>query len=219
MKVPILIPNIFDHPFTYDSNSLNLDKGNYVTVPFGATKITGIVWDSFEKTEKKFQIKKIEKKLNVPKMKESMMNFLNWFSIYNVVPIGMCIRLTLLSKGVVENIPDSSFNQYQILNKNSKYTLNLEQAKCLSEIKKNEKKFNVHVLDGVAGSGKTLVYFSRLWDIINQGYQALIMLPEIALTSQFKKRFVDFFGFEPAIWHSATSKKNKKILQNADSNT
>ena len=33
------------------------------------------------------------------------------------------------------------------------------------------------------------------------------MLPEIALTSQFKKRFVDFFGFEPAIWHSATSKK------------
>ena len=138
MKVPILIPNIFDHPFTYESNSLNLDKGNYVTVPFGATKITGIVWNSFEKTEKKFQIKKIEKKLNVPQMKGSMIDFLNWFSIYNVVPIGMCIRLTLLSKGVVENIPDSSFNQYQILNKNSKYTLNLEQAKCLSEIKKKE---------------------------------------------------------------------------------
>ena len=54
MKVPILIPNIFDHPFTYDSNSLNLDKGNYVIVPFGLTKITGIVWDKFEKAEKKF---------------------------------------------------------------------------------------------------------------------------------------------------------------------
>ena len=131
MKVPILIPNIFDHPFTYDSNSVNLIKGNYVTVPFGATKITGIVWNNFEKTEKKFQIKKIEKKLNVPKMKGSMINFLNWFSIYNIVPIGMCIRLVLLSKGIVENIPESSFNQYQILNKNSKYTLNLEQAKCL----------------------------------------------------------------------------------------
>ena len=38
MKVPILIPNIFDHPFTYDSNSLNLNKGNYVAVPFGSTK-------------------------------------------------------------------------------------------------------------------------------------------------------------------------------------
>ena len=50
MKVPILIPNIFNYPFTYDSNFLNLDKGNYVTVPFGSTKITGIVWDKFEET-------------------------------------------------------------------------------------------------------------------------------------------------------------------------
>jgi len=212
MKVPILIPNIFDHPFTYDSNSLNLDKGNYVIVPFGSTKITGIVWDKFEKAEKKFLIKKIEKKLDVPKMQGSMIDFLNWFSIYNIVPIGMCIRLTLLSKGAVENIPENSFNQYQKLNRNLKYKLNSEQEKCLSEIKKKGNKFNVHVLDGVAGSGKTLVYFNRLREIINRGYQALIMLPEIGLTTQFKKRFIDFFGFEPAIWHSATSKKNKKII-------
>jgi primosomal protein N' (replication factor Y) len=212
MKVSILVPNIFDHPFTYDSNSLNLDKGDYVIVPFGAIKTTGIVWDNFEKTKKEFQIKKIEKKLNVPKMKKSMIDFLNWFSIYNVAPIGMCIRLTLLSKGVVEDIPEKSFNKYQILNNNSKYTLNSEQAKCLSEITKKGKKFSVHVLDGVTGSGKTLVYFSRLLEIINQGNQALIMLPEIVLTSQFKKKFFDFFGFEPAIWHSATSKKDKKII-------
>ena len=212
MKVPILIPNIFDHPFTYDSNSLNLDKGNYVIVPFGSTKITGIVWDKFEKAEKKFLIKKIEKKLDVPKMQGNMIDFLNWFSIYNIVPIGMCIRLTLLSKGAVENIPENSFNQYQKLNRNLKYKLNSEQEKCLSEIKKKENKFNVHVLDGVTGSGKTLVYFNRLREIINRGYQALIMLPEIGLTTQFKKRFIDFFGFEPAVWHSATSKKNKKII-------
>ena len=212
MKVPILIPNIFDHPFTYDSNSLNLDKGNYVIVPFGSTKITGIVWDKFEKAEKKFLIKKIEKKLDVPKMQGSMIDFLNWFSIYNIVPIGMCIRLTLLSKGAVENIPENSFNQYQKLNRNLKYKLNSEQEKCLSEIKKKGNKFNVHVLDGVTGSGKTLVYFNRLREIINRGYQALILLPEIGLTTQFKKRFIDFFGFEPAIWHSATSKKNKKII-------
>jgi len=212
MKVPILIPNIFDHPFTYDSNSLNLDKGNYVIVPFGSTKITGIVWDKFEKAEKKFLIKKIEKKLDVPKMQGNMIDFLNWFSIYNIVPIGMCIRLTLLSKGAVENISENSFNQYQKLNRNLKYKLNSEQEKCLSEIKKKRNKFNVHVLDGVTGSGKTLVYFNRLREIINRGYQALIMLPEIGLTTQFKKRFIDFFGFEPAVWHSATSKKNKKII-------
>ena len=119
MKVPILIPNIFDHPFTYDSNSLNLDRGHYVTIPFGTSKITGIVWNSLQKTEKNFHIKKIEKKLNVPKMKGSMIDFLNWFSLYNVVPIGMCIRLTLLSKGIVENIPNSFFSPYEISKQNS----------------------------------------------------------------------------------------------------
>ena len=62
MKVPILIPNIFDHPFTYDSNSLNLDKGSYVTVPFGTNKVTGIVWNNLEKTEKKISNKKNRKK-------------------------------------------------------------------------------------------------------------------------------------------------------------
>ena len=139
MKVPILIPNIFDHPFTYDSNSLNLNKGNYVAVPIGSTKITGIVWDKFEKVEKKFLIKKVEKKLNVPKMHGNMIDFLNWFSIYNIVPIGMCIRLTLLNKGIVENIPESSFNQYQILKKNSNYTLNLEKKNVYLIFKKKEK--------------------------------------------------------------------------------
>ena len=38
------------------------------------------------------------------------------------------------------------------------------------------------------------------------------MLPEIALTDQFSKRFKDFFGSEPAIWHSGISQKNKKII-------
>jgi len=68
-----------------------------------------------------------------------MIDFLNWFSIYNIVPIGMCIRLTLLNKGIVENIPKSSFNQYQILKKNSNYTLNSEQKNVYSIFKKKEK--------------------------------------------------------------------------------
>ena len=84
MKVPILVPNIFDHPFTYDSNSLKLSAGNFVIVPFGSKKITGIVWNKFQKTEKIFLTKKIEKKLNVPKMKESMNSlFIFYIFIFN----------------------------------------------------------------------------------------------------------------------------------------
>ena len=38
------------------------------------------------------------------------------------------------------------------------------------------------------------------------------MLPEIGLTNQFEKKFFEFFGFKPAIWHSGISKKNKEII-------
>ena len=48
MKVAILIPNIFNHPFTYNSD-LTLKVGDYVLVPFGKSEVTGVVWDEFEK--------------------------------------------------------------------------------------------------------------------------------------------------------------------------
>ena len=63
MKVPILIPNIFNYPFTYDSD-LKLKVGDYVVVPFGKSELTGVVWDEFEKkTNKNFVIKKSFKKV------------------------------------------------------------------------------------------------------------------------------------------------------------
>ena len=48
MKFPILLPNIFDHPFTYKSH-LKLKIGDFVEVPFGKTKVVGVVWDDFQK--------------------------------------------------------------------------------------------------------------------------------------------------------------------------
>ncbi len=63
MKVPILLPNIFNHPFTYESSNLNLKTGDFVIVPFGNSKMTGVVWNEFEKkNNKNFLIKKVIKK-------------------------------------------------------------------------------------------------------------------------------------------------------------
>lgn len=65
--------------------------------------------------------------------------------------------------------------------------------------------FSVSLLDGVTGSGKTAVYFEAVASALEKGHQALIMLPEIALTSQFMGRFQERFGCAPAEWHSALS--------------
>ena len=46
MKFPILLPNIFNHPFTYESD-FKLNIGDFVEVPFGKSKIIGVVWNEF----------------------------------------------------------------------------------------------------------------------------------------------------------------------------
>jgi primosomal protein N' (replication factor Y) len=63
--------------------------------------------------------------------------------------------------------------------------------------------FSVTLIDGVTGSGKTEVYFEAVARTLEKGRQALIMLPEIALTSQFMDRFTGRFGCPPVEWHSA----------------
>jgi primosomal protein N' (replication factor Y) len=62
--------------------------------------------------------------------------------------------------------------------------------------------FNTFVLDGVTGSGKTETYFEAVAETLRQGKQILVLLPEIALTQPFLKRFEERFGVEPATWHS-----------------
>ena len=63
--------------------------------------------------------------------------------------------------------------------------------------------FSVSLLDGVTGSGKTEVYYEAVAATLKLGKQVLIMLPEIALTSQFMDRFEARFGCPPVEWHSA----------------
>ena len=77
MKIPVLLPNIFDHPFTYESEK-KAEVGQYVVVPFGKNDAIGVVWDQFENENnyKKFKIKKIKKFLNIPKLYENTIKFL-----------------------------------------------------------------------------------------------------------------------------------------------
>ena len=62
--------------------------------------------------------------------------------------------------------------------------------------------FGPVLLDGVTGSGKTEVYFEAVAAALRAGRQVLVLLPEIALTEPFLKRFHDRFGCEPVAWHS-----------------
>ncbi|WP_375244430.1 primosomal protein N' [Sphingomonas parapaucimobilis] len=70
--------------------------------------------------------------------------------------------------------------------------------------------FQPVLLDGVTGSGKTEVYFEAVAQAVSEGRQVLVLLPEIALTEPFLKRFHDRFGCEPVAWHSGLRSSQRR---------
>ena len=212
MEVPILLPKIFNEPFTYlkDKKIKDLKLGDLVIVPFGKNREIGVVWDRIKKTKKKIKLKCIDEKISDFSLNVKLIKFINWFSTYNLVPRGMILKMCL------GNLRD--FKKIKTINKLSKkslalkYTLNAEQKDALKNLTNLGNKFKVSVLLGITGSGKTLVYFERIKELIKKKKQVLILIPEIFLTTQFKKRFELFFGYEPPIWHSKISKSKKKNI-------
>jgi primosomal protein N' (replication factor Y) len=75
--------------------------------------------------------------------------------------------------------------------------------------------FSVSLLDGVTGAGKTEVYFESVAETLRQGKQALVLLPEIALTGAFLDRFAARFGSRPCEWHSEVGSKTRERVWRA----
>ena len=210
MKVPVLIPRIFDHPHTYLSGRFGkLKAGSIVQVPFGREKEIGVVWDKAEETKKNFRLKTILE-IKPFSFSDKLINFINWFSIYNLVPKGMVLKM-FLGNDLLSS-KKSDFKLQYIGNEKIRFELNDDQKKCLKDIQNFGNNFSVTLLQGITGSGKTLVYFERIKESLKKNKQVLVLLPEIFLTNQFNKRFEDYFGFKPSIWHSKITKKNKRII-------
>lgn len=90
--------------------------------------------------------------------------------------------------------------------------LSPDQQSAASALAANVKAgvFAATLLDGVTGSGKTEVYFEAIAEALRQGGQALILMPEIALTMQFLERFERRFGVKPIEWHSGLKQSARR---------
>ena len=208
MKAQVLLPKVFNFPFTY--NSIEKEKiGDVVEVPFGSKNEIGVIWKNNYSEPKNIKIKNIVRKTGYS-IDAKLVDFIEWFSSYNMVPIGLVLKMVI---GGTKNFFKTKDDPIQIKKtKLKKFELNSEQLEALKFLEKVQNKFDVSVLQGTTGSGKTLVYFERIKKVVNENCQALVLLPEIFLTNDFKSRFEDFFGFEPAIWHSKITPKNKRII-------
>jgi len=208
MKAQVLLPKVFNFPFTYNSK-IKCKIGNLVEVPFGSRKEIGVIWKNNYVIPKNIKIKDISNSTEYS-IDKKLVDYIEWFSSYNMVPIGLVLKMAIGSADKFIRIKDDPIEIKKT--KIKKFNLNKEQLSALKFLENINNKFDVSVLQGTTGSGKTLVYFERIKKIIEQNNQALVLLPEIFLTNDFKSRFEDFFGFEPAIWHSKITPKQRRLI-------
>jgi len=92
------------------------------------------------------------------------------------------------------------------------YDLNAEQQHALETLRQADSgQFTAFLLEGITGSGKTDVYIARVKRALNDGQQALVLVPEINLTPQTLKRFQSLLGTPVVALHSGLTDKNRYI--------
>ena len=117
----------------------------------------------------------------------------------------------LIEKGFVNRFSRELSPYKKLENKHlsSPKQLNPEQNKAVNAIKKAKDKNTTFLLDGITGSGKTEVYLQAIQEVINEGKQALILIPEIGLAPQAEERFREYFGDRVMSFHSAKNEREK----------
>ena len=171
MKAQVLLPKVFNFPFTYNSKTEN-KIGNLVEVPFGSKKEIGVIWKNSYSEPDNLKIKDIFKKTEYS-IDKKLVDFIEWFSTYNMVPIGLVLKMVIGGTDKFIRAEDNLKNSKKTSKKDFK--LNQEQLNALQFLEKVNNKFDVSVLQGTTGSGKTLVYFNRIKKIINKNNQALVL--------------------------------------------
>lgn len=130
------------------------------------------------------------------------------------------VRETGVSAGVVKGLVQADALQAVVLPPDNRFAtpdpecpgpdLSGAQADAVDALREAGDGFAVTLLDGVTGAGKTEVYFEAIADALRRGKQALVLLPEIALSAQWLDRFEARFGARPAEWHSDLSQRQRR---------
>ncbi len=125
--------------------------------------------------------------------------------------VGQSVIKSLIDAGVLRPVmieDKKEFKQPDVAHQ--KVNLTGEQQAAANQLSSDiGNGFNVTLLDGVTGSGKTEVYFEAVAKALELGQQILIMVPEIGLTSQWLGRFERRFGVKPGKWHSALGNRER----------
>jgi primosomal protein N' (replication factor Y) len=211
--VQVLLPIAIDRPFDYSiPPDFKGEVGDFVEVPFRGKAIYGVIWDRKE-TNYTGNLKEVIRRVNLPPISLQNREFITWVAKYNLAPLGMILKMAMPVPLEPKTNPRTKLNIGipSILDQ-QEFSLSNDQETASAAIKKaiEEKQFQTFLLDGVTGSGKTEVYLSAMEVALKKGQQIVILLPEIALTTQWLDRFQRRFGVMPLQWHSGLTPSTRQ---------
>lgn len=208
-RLSVLFPAPLEcYDYLFDTT---LQPGQFVKASFGHKKCLGVVWNKesdFSFPEDK--MKKIESVCEqIPPLTLENLEFINWVARYTLAPTGAVLKMALCADMEKESKKAIRFSAPLINYQKTMFSQAQQQAvEELNDICSDG--FNVALLDGVTGSGKTEVYFEIIEKMLSEEGQILVLLPEITLTTAWLDRFEKRFGVRPALWHSDITPKQRR---------
>jgi primosomal protein N' (replication factor Y) (superfamily II helicase) len=206
--------------------------GAFVEVPFGGRTMIGVVWGEGNGDVPEAKLKAILRALPLPLVPDVSRSFVDWVAGYTLTPAGAVLKMMFGNSKLIEPKKKDSFVCPVFDPDHHKPELSDDQKKAADSILQKMKTgfspslnpspnpslkergtslFSATLLDGVTGSGKTEVFCEAIAECLRQGKQALVMLPEIAMTAALIDRFTARFGARPVEWHSGLGDRQRRL--------
>ncbi|MDD2840116.1 MAG: primosomal protein N' [Rickettsiales bacterium] len=193
---------------------------DYYLIPVGNVLNMMVSPLSFVKNkfDKKYKVSTWNNDVKITEKQQKILDFLQnkqatKQEILTSCDVGDGILKKLVENGLIQEILEEK-KLIQSIGEFNLNELSKEQQKAF-DIIQQYKSFQTILLEGTTGSGKTEVYFHLIVKLLKEtDKQALILLPEIALTTQLISRFEQQFNFKPAVWHSEISQTQKSDIFN-----
>ena len=210
---------------TYETDS-DYKIGDIVEVPLGKRTETGVIYKETKKPQD-VEIKEVEKKSLYPfSFFDWQIQFLDWMSGYYQYPLGQ------LFKDVLPKALKKPREVKPRIGKGEPFSfeLNPEQQETKKFLLSHLDHFQLSLIHGITGSGKTVVYIEVIKEVLKQGKSVLVLLPEINLTPQFLSVFekhlsCEIISYSSAVsnsvkfqtWHSLASESKPRVIIGARS--
>lgn len=190
-----------------------LEAGARVRVPFGPRRLAGMVLSVYE-GEPERPLKKIEAVLDVkPILSMESVDLARWLSQRYSAPIGECVKAVLPAFVKSGDEPVSWPKAEPQVKAGPGFTLTPSQDQALKVLldRLDKRESGAFLLYGVPASGKTEVYLRLIRRAIQDGGQAMFLVPEISLTQPFFEEFKASLDVPVVLWHSRLGARERRL--------